>query len=352
MMRSSISRSWSGSVTPASLLAAACLVFGAPAHAGGGGDPAPGPACEPGQIEPLATETIALFNPDLLEAPTGIAIDSRDNKYVSLTLTGEIRKIAPDGTQSTFALLPLGGPPLTPCGPFFGVIGPLAIDLEDNLYVTLDSCDATSRGVWTVSPQGHAHLLATLPLSGLPHGLALRGGQIYVADSILSLVWRLPADGSGPATVWAESPLFDRPNGVFPGPTGVQFFGDELYVANGDAATVLAVELDRHDDAGAVRVHSSGTPCDDFAFDVLGNLYCGTDPFDTILRIAPDGTSEALLTSANELDGPTATLFGRFGLGHFELYIANAAYPFPGYSTAHRPSLMRTLLPIPGAPRP
>ena len=173
-----------------------------------------------------------------------------------------------------------------------------------------------------------------------------------MADSILNLVWRLPADGSGPATVWAESPLFDRPNGVYPGPTGVQFFGDELYVGNGDAATVLAVRLDEHDGAGAIRVHSSNTPCDDFAFDVLGSLYCGTDPFGTVLRITPDGASQPLLTAANGLDGPTATLFGRRGLDQFELYIANAAYPFPGYSTAHRPSLMRALLPIPGAPRP
>ncbi len=303
-------------------------------------------------MEPLAVETVALFDPSLLEAPTGIAIDSHDNKYVSLTLTGEIRKIAPKGAQSTFAMLPLGGPPLTPCGPFFGVIGPLAIDVKDNLYVTLDSCDPSSRGVWTISPAGNAQLLATLPLDGLPHGLALRHGRIYVADSILGLIWVLPADGSGPATIWAESPLFQRPNGVYPGPTGVQFFGDELYVANGDAATVLAVELHGDDSAGHIRVHSSNTPCDDFAFDILGNLYCGTDPFETVLQISPDGTSHPILTAANGLDGATSTLFGRFGLDHFELYVANAAYPFPGYSTAHRPSLMRALLPIPGAPRP
>jgi hypothetical protein len=132
----------------------------------------------------------------------------------------------------------------------------------------------------------------------------------------------------------------------------VQFFGDELYVANGDAATVLAVELEHHDAAGAVRVHATGTPCDDFAFDVLGNLYCGTDPFQTVLQIAPDGTTSVLLSAADGLDGPSATLFGRHGTDRLELYITNAAFPFPGYSTAHRPSLMRALLPIPGAPRP
>jgi hypothetical protein len=62
-------------------------------------------------------ETVANFNPTLLETPENIAIDHDNNKYVSLALTGEIRKIAPDGAQSTFALLPLGAPPLTFCGP-------------------------------------------------------------------------------------------------------------------------------------------------------------------------------------------------------------------------------------------
>jgi hypothetical protein len=61
-------------------------------------------------------ETVAQFNPSLLETPESIAIDHDNNKYVSLALTGEIRKIAADGSQSTYAMLPLGAPPLTFCG--------------------------------------------------------------------------------------------------------------------------------------------------------------------------------------------------------------------------------------------
>ena len=37
-------------------------------------------------------ETVALFNPSLLETPESIAIDHDNNKYVSLALTGEIRR--------------------------------------------------------------------------------------------------------------------------------------------------------------------------------------------------------------------------------------------------------------------
>jgi len=46
-------------------------------------------------------ETIALFDPAALETPESIQIDCHGNIYVSLALTSEVRKIAPDGTQST-----------------------------------------------------------------------------------------------------------------------------------------------------------------------------------------------------------------------------------------------------------
>ena len=46
-----------------------------------------------------SVETVALFDAGALETPENIAIDKRNNKYLSLALTGEIRKIAPDGTR-------------------------------------------------------------------------------------------------------------------------------------------------------------------------------------------------------------------------------------------------------------
>jgi hypothetical protein len=58
--------------------------------------------------------------------------------------------------------------------------------------------------------------------------------------------------------------------------------------------------------AGAFRIHASGVFCDDFAFDVRGSLYCGTDPFNTLLRIAPAGSVQTLPTAVDGLGGPTA----------------------------------------------
>ena len=154
----------------------------------------------------------------------------------------------------------------------------------------------------------------------------------------------------GTAEVWAKGDLLERaPNASFPGPNGLQVFLDGCYVSNSDQGTILAIPIQPNGTAGPIRVHATlpgDLGCDDFAFDVLGNLYCTTDPFNTLLRIFPDGSFETLLTAADGLDGPTATAFGRRGQDRFNLYIANAAFPF--FSTTHRPSLMRLHLEVPG----
>jgi sugar lactone lactonase YvrE len=298
---------------------------------------------------PGAVTTVALFDPALLETPESLVVDRDGTIFVSLALTGEVRKIAPDGSQETLAFLPIG-PPLTPCGSFIGILGALARDDDGNLYASVAACDPADRGVWKISPSGATALLGNLPPTALPNGIALRRGRLYVADSN-GLIWTLPASGGTP-TVWADHPLLKpAPGAPFPGPNGLQFFRHELYVSNSDQGTVLAFRLRPDGSAGRLRVHATlpdDLGCDDFAFDVLGNLYCTTDPFNRLLRIFPDGRFETLLTAADGLDGPTAAAFG-FGRDRFGLYLTNAAFPF--FSTTHRPSLLRLRLVLPGVPR-
>src|SRR5262245_47604912 len=50
-------------------------------------------------------ETIVLFNPEIPETPESIQVDHDGNIYVSLSRIGQVRKISPDGTQSTLAIL-------------------------------------------------------------------------------------------------------------------------------------------------------------------------------------------------------------------------------------------------------
>ncbi len=290
-------------------------------------------------------ETVALFNPLTPDTPESIVIDHQGNKFISMALTGEIRKIAADGTQSTHAALPVGVFSFMPIG---GIMGALALDKDGTIYVSVAASDLANRGVWAVAPDGSIRMLAQLPANALPNGIALRHDFLYVADSEIGVVWRIPT-GGGAATIWADDPLLKpSPGHVFPGPNGLQIFHNEVYVANSDQASILAIDINHHGEAGEIRIHATGVPCDDFAFDVRGNLYATTDPFNTVLRVAPDGAVTTLLTAVDGLDGPTAAAFGRAGADKFNLYICNAAFPF--FSVTHRPSLMKLHLDVRGAP--
>lgn len=299
-------------------------------------------------------ETVALFDPAQLETPESLVFDRAGNAYVSLALTGEVRKLAPDGTMSTHAFLPIGSP-LTPCHGFIGILGALAIDDQNRIYAAVAACDPANRGIWRIEPNGASSLVANLPIDALPNGISLHRGRVYVADSAAPRIWTTRAEVGAPknAEIWLEDPILSAPPlPNTPGGNGLQIFRNELYIAISGAGTIVAVPFERRDDPGIPRVHATlpvGVGCDDFAFDVRGSIYCTTDPTNLVIRLDPDGSSEILLTAGDGLDGPTAATFGRRGLDRFELYITNAAFPF--FTTTFRPSLMRLRLDVPGAPR-
>lgn len=294
-------------------------------------------------------ETVVSFNPAQLEMPESIEIDRQGNLYVSLSFRGEIRKIAPNGTQSTVAVLPIG-PPLSVCGVFLNAVGPITLDEGGNLYVSVLACDADKRGVWKIAPNGTRKILATLPLTGLPNGIARLGNYLYVADTILGVVWRIPAKG-GKAQVWLDHPLLKPAAPGQGGANGLQVFRGEILVANSSQGTIVAIPLRTHGAAGTPRVYArapSGSGCDDFALDILGRVYCPTAPGNTLLRLNRDGTSDTLLSIADGLDVPTAAIFGKKGNDRFDLYLTNGAYSVLGPSQ-NTPSVMKLHLGAPGA---
>ncbi len=292
-------------------------------------------------------ETVALFDAVAFETPESIVFDRRDNAYISLALTGEIRKVAPDATMSSLAFLPIGAP----CGEIPTVTLGLAIDHRDRIYVAVNACDPSNHGIWRVSTQtGAAKLVGSLPSFVIGNGIAIHRGWIYVADTFGGKVWRLPKAG-GMAEIWSEDPLLARPPGaVFPGPNGVRVFRNHLFVANSSTGNIVRIRI-RRGVADAGKVHATlpdGQGCDEFAFDVKGSIYCTTDPFNTVVRLDRDGGSEILATAADLLDGPTSAAFGRRAKNSRWLYVTNAA--FPQFTTTFRPSLMRIRVGARGAP--
>src|SRR5260370_11741524 len=80
-----------------------------------------------------------------------------------------------------------------------------------SLCVALCTGSPNLQGTWRVSPNGSARRIAALPPGGIPNGMALddRHRLLYVADSLLSVVWRAPP---------AARPLSAPPSGPQPAP--------------------------------------------------------------------------------------------------------------------------------------
>lgn len=297
-------------------------------------------------------EIVAVFDPMVPETPESLVFDSHDNAYISMALTGEIRKIAPDGTQSTVAFLPIE----PPCGGQFPpvVVLGLAMDWLDNLYAAAFACNAANTGIWKVDTgNGTIELLANLPSFTVANGIDVHFGQIYIADTFGGLIWRVPTTGGIPE-IWSDDPLLALPPmAPFPGPNGVRYFRGEIYVAVSVSGTVVAIPLQLDGTAGEARVHATlpnGSGCDEFAFDLAGRIYCATSPFQTLVRLDPDGTQEILLTLADGVDGPSSVAFGRRLLNRKNLYITNAAFPWQ--ASGNGPSLMKLPLDVWGSPQP
>lgn len=298
--------------------------------------------------DPPSPEVIATFDPAALEVPESIATDHAGNVYVSLALTGEIYRIHPSGESELLAALPIA----TPLEPCFGFVSGQAglTHTPWGLYVNVNSCDPDARGIWRVSKHtGNLTKVASLAPEVFANGIAHRGGHLYVSDSFSGRIFRAPAWG-GEATVWVEDPLLDpAPGAMSPiAANGVQHYGDELYVANSSTGEIIAIEMNDDHSAGASRVHATlDTPCDDFAFDLYGTIYCGTNPTSSIVAIHPDGDTEVLLEGDTFLDGPSSLAFGRDHDRH-TLYVANASFPF--YPNHGDPSVIALELDVPGYP--
>ena len=187
-----------------------------------------------------ALRTVQVYDYAKQQTAEHVTIAPDGTRYVSLGFGGQLEVEHPGG-PSRILTFPGAG-----AGTF---IGAAVVAPDGAVYVSVGSADPAVTGVWTVAPDGALARYAALPSQGSElNGMAMDSqGNLYVADSNLGRIYRVPTRGpaAGTGQTWVQSQLLDPVPGqildgiAFPGANGVAVFRGSLYVSNSAQENIL-----------------------------------------------------------------------------------------------------------------
>ncbi|WP_316778127.1 SMP-30/gluconolactonase/LRE family protein [Streptomyces sasae] len=271
---------------------------------------------------------------DLAEGrtPENIALAPGGGAYVTFAKARQVAEVSPEGAVRILATMPepADGGVHTPALGFPLTVGIVRAH-DGTLYFLYATGTADLTGVWRMRPGCRPERIAALPADGLPNGLALdaRTDTLYVADSALGTIWKVPTTG-GTATAWSIAPEL-APSG-FLGANGLKVHNGAVWATNLDRGTVLRIPVLRDGRAGQAQTRADGMPgIDDIAFTGRGDqLLAALDGSNEVALVQGDGTHSTVLTSADGLQNPTS-----IALRGDTVYVLSAAW-----STAEDPNLV------------
>lgn len=171
--------------------------------------------------------------------PGGIVADPNGNLFIADESNDKIRKIAPDGTVSTYAGVGGSGYLDGPASAAkFGAPFSIALDKDGNLYVG----EADNHDIRKISPDG---TVSTVLATGLiyPEGIALDSvGDLYVTDNSGNTITKITA--SGAVSVVAGTSLPETKDGTgssagFNSPSGIIYGNDgNFYITESQGNTI------------------------------------------------------------------------------------------------------------------
>ncbi len=271
---------------------------------------------------PVSTARVVVhFDLATGQQPENIALEPDGSADLTFSFARQVVRVTRTGHVRVLAQLPAPDHPATPLLGAAIVTG-IARATDGTLYVGYATGTSDLTGIWRITRHGDARRIAALPPDGLPNGLALdqRAGQLYVADSVLGIVWRVCVRGGTPAA-WATGPAL-QPAG-FLGANGVKVRGSAVWVSNTDHGTVVRIPSRRDGSAGTIVTEVSGlSGPDDFAFTGRhGELLVALNAANQVALVAPHGMPSIVLTAQDGLSNPTSVAVRRG-----TIYVPSAAY--------------------------
>ena len=260
-------------------------------------------ACLLAVAAPAAAASPPISNPHIIahldfsrgQTPENLALEPGGAADVTFAEAAQVARVLPDGQVRVLAQLPepTGGAACPVLGALLRApaltVG-IARDHTGSLYVALCTGSPDLQGIWRVSPHGSARRIAALPADGIPNGMALdRHGYLYVADSLLSVIWRVSIPGGG-VVAWAAGPQLAPGGGL--GANGLKLHDGAIWVSNTQAGTLLRIPI-----------------------------RAAINRFSTVVLIRPGGSQQTVLTAADGLSNPSAIAV-RGGT----VYVLSAAY--------------------------
>ncbi|MFE1443244.1 SMP-30/gluconolactonase/LRE family protein [Streptomyces sp. NPDC058739] len=257
------------------------------------------------------------------QTPENITLGRDGTAYVTLAKARQVAAVSRRDGVRVLATLPepADGGIHTPALGFPLTTGIVRAQ-DGTLYFLYATGTADLTGVWRLRPGGRPQRIAALPATGLPNGLALdsRTRTLYVTDSALGTLWRVPVSG-GTATAWSTDPAL-APAG-FLGANGLKIHNGALWATNLDKGTIVRIPILPDGRAGTARLTATGlTGIDDFAFTGHGDqIIAALNTVNQVALIRPDGTRTTVLTAADGLQGPTS-----IALRGNTVHVTSAAY--------------------------
>ncbi|MGW0843857.1 hypothetical protein ACWD26_27695 [Streptomyces sp. NPDC002787] len=260
------------------------------------------------------------------QTPENIALEPDGSAFLTFATARQVAHVTQQGHTRIRATLPAEANPQTPVVGDDIVLG-ITRAHDGTLYVTY-ATGTSKTGVWRIAPGRAPRQIAQLPANGLPNAIALdeQRGVLYVADSVLGTVWRVPRNGGTPtqwATGTALEPVPTSEGGFGIGANGLKVHHGDVWVTNSDRGTLLRIPVRRDGSAGTIETRATGLAgVDDFAFTGRGDTVLAALFFsDEVALVRPDGTHTVVLTQQDGLSNPTSV-----AVRHRTVYVTSGAF--------------------------